>query len=204
MTIFQRNLLLVGLFGCTLLVTSCNEEPTSPSGIAVNGSTLKLTQGYLTTTSSVWNEQVWYRHNFLLLGKELVYDTTRLDFSGRGDMANFTIITSTPELPDGTYALVGNLDGGEALENIFFVRDFYRVHNPDPEAIENLWTDFFAERFWPREGNVEITKTEDSYTITFNFSMYILYEDSDNETETEMNEPITGTYTGKLNVWQFQ
>lgn len=127
-----------------------------------------------------------------------------LDFAGRGDYSGFTIITSTPELPGGTYSLGGSLaEDDSALEQTQFMQDFYRVPNPDPEAIENLWTDYFDKHVRPLEGAVEVVKSGDIYTFNFNFPKYKLRENSDPGTGSEVNRTIEGTYTGTVHVWEF-
>lgn len=204
MTIFSRKLLLPALIVCTLLTTSCDEEAGHPEVISINEGTLELTHGYYTTLSYEWNEQVWYRHHFMLMSEGLSYDVVKLDFSGRGDYSGFTIITSTPELPDGTYSLGGSLaEDDSALEQTQFMQDFYRVPNPDPEAIENLWTDYFDKHIAGVEGDMVVTKSGETYTFNFNFSKYKLREDSEPGTGNEVTGKIEGTYTGTVQVWEF-
>lgn len=202
MTLISRKLTWPGLLFCMLLITSCEEEPVGPEAVVINGGTIEVTNGYYTTTTSELDGKTQYKHHFLLISDDLKYDTVKLDYSGRGDMCNFTLITSTPELADGTYS-IGDTYRGEEMEIITFMRDFYRVHNPDPEAIENLYTDYFDKLYRKPVGEITISVSGDVYTFNFNFSKYQLSEDSDKDTQTEVNGVITGSYTGTLKVWDF-
>lgn len=185
----QRKLSLMGLFICILLATSCDEETDGSEAIAINGGTMELTQGYRSAWKNGSGLEMYY-HQFGLIGNGLSYDPSRYLYTGRGDLGHFTIYTSTPELPDGTYSLYPS-SGNSGIENINFLREFTGITTMGEPAT-------FKERFWPREGYLEISKAGDVYTFNFYFTKYMRYVDSDNESSTEVNRKIIGSYTGTL------
>lgn len=179
----------MGLFVSSLLTTSCDEEAAEPQAIAINGGTIELTEGYRSAWKNTFGLEIYY-HQFGLIGNGLSYDPSKYLYTGQGDLGHFTIYTLTPELPDGIYSLHPSAEN-EGIENINFLRGFTGITILGEPAT-------FKERLEPQEGYVEISKSGDIYTFNFNFTKYMLYVNSNNESSGEVNRKIIGTYTGTL------
>ena len=158
------------------VLSSCGGDDEKPANkITVDGNTIKLTHGYITSI----NDDDVSEHIIFLTSEDVNFDEG--DISGTGDVVIFYIASEEPTMVKGTYKLTASPDYGDLV----FFEIGHTVNGQEPESY-----------YVGAEGNVKVTSAKgDKYTFKFDFSEVIL---STEEDDTEIDGKMEGYFSGTL------
>jgi hypothetical protein len=162
-------LLAVFLFSISLF--SCKKDENKIAGtFEYNGKTYETSHGYISNPRA---------NSFLIIlcSSDLSFNESISNFSGNGDFMNLVLINndSQTELTNTNY-----IYSETEPTHIFWGAMFFEGYIASSE----LYTGRYQIDYPPSEGNVEYTKSGDTYDISYNFYVNGI--------------KVTGTYSGKL------
>jgi hypothetical protein len=162
---------LLAVFLLNISLFSCKKDDNKIAGtFEYNGKTYETSHGYISNIKANW-------FVVLLFSPNLKYDESISNLSGNGDALMLVLINSD----SGTELTTANYIYSETEPNhIFYAAMFIDSYN----AATTSYNGKYEIDDYPSLGNVEYTKSGDSYDISYNF--YV------NEIK------VTGTYSGKL------
>lgn len=171
------------------IISSCGSDDDKKvelkNEVSVNGKTFKFTAAHIESFLEEEDQDLgeFSAHSFSLTGDGLEIDNEG-NFSGTGDYLSFTLLSeNTTSLEVGTYKLGYNTDAGDAYE--FFI-------------YEDLTQFSYGDYYEAVNGTIEVSKSNDVYTLTFDFDVYIIETE---EVEAEYrSERMIGNYKGAVEV----
>ena len=176
----KKNLLnLLLLVIIAVFVGSCKDDEAPPGSFTIDGTKHTLTKGYAEYQwSYVEGEDTYYNWVAALSSSGISYNETDEEFSGIGDVILFFLAipnNDSEELPTGTYTFPS--DSGDP-----YIDDIWVALSLDADSEDE--PDFAVNPEDLTEGEVTITKSGSTYTITFSL-------DFDGEV-------VSGTYKGTI------
>lgn len=184
--------------GLSFVLLSCGDDKESKpkNRVKVDGKSFDFKRGYIVSEQITEGEIVLgSAHWVYLTGGDLEIEDN-LVMTGQGPfLAMYVGSTDDVELIEGTYDMqyqeydFGNVVFFDLYENFFL--------SLDGETVVDNYDAWYSG---DTEGEVEISRSGNKYTIKVGLDEYYFMGDSETEAEQQVSEEVTGYFNGELEV----